>query len=135
MTRLQRLYQRAEALGLQVYFLPLQARRGISTPDGAIGMDPDRQESAAAEAVCLAHEMGHCVTGSFYTAEAGRIERLRCEARAQRWAYDALVPLEELRRLLRQGVTRPDELAEHFDVTEGFLRECLDYYKNTKNAI
>lgn len=135
MTRLQRLYQRAEALGLQVYFFPMQARRGISTPDGAIGMDPDRQENAAEEMVCLAHEMGHCMTGSFYTAETDLLQRLRCETRADRWAYCLLVPLEELRRLLEQGVTRPDELAEHFGVTEAFLRDCLDYYKNAKNAI
>ncbi|MBR5390370.1 MAG: ImmA/IrrE family metallo-endopeptidase [Clostridia bacterium] len=134
-SRLQRLYQQAEAMGLQVYFLPMQTRCGISTPDGTIGMDSNRQKSTAEELVCLAHEMGHCMTGSFYTAEADLLQRRRCEARADRWAYRQLVPLDELRRLLARGVTRTDELAEHFGVTEDFLRDCLAYYRNAKNAI
>ena len=79
--------------------------------------------------------MGHCVTGGFYTMESSMIQRARCEQRAERWAIRRLVPLPELKRALKRGITRPDELAEHFCVTEEFLRKSLRYYKEARNAL
>ena len=65
MTHLQRLYETADGLGLQICYFPMENNTAISTPDGFIGMDVDRLEDSAGELVCLAHEMGHCLTGSF----------------------------------------------------------------------
>ena len=79
--------------------------------------------------------MGHCVTGGFYTMESSTIQRARCEQRAERWAIRRPVPLPELKRALKRGITRPDELAEHFCVTEEFLRKSLRYYKEARNAL
>ena len=135
MTRLQRLRRRADRLGLRVYYLPMRRLSAISTPDGTIGMDPDKQESQACELVRLAHEMGHCMTGSFYTLDSDLCQRRRCEERADRWAIRSLVPLDELKRELRRGRTRPDELAEHFGVSEEFLRKCVVYYRDAKGVL
>lgn len=135
MTRLQGLYETADGLGLQICYFPMGQLTAISTPDGFIGMDVDKLENAAEEAVCLAHEMGHCLTGSFYTVESSLCQQRRCEERADRWAMGRLVPLEELKGLLECGVTRPDELAEHFGVPEQFLRKCVQFYKEAKGAL
>ena len=48
---------------------------------------------------------------------------------------DRLVPLEELKGLLKAGMTRPDELAEYFGVPEDFLLRCVAYYKEAKGAL
>lgn len=135
MTRLQKLYRAADGLGLQVCYLPLSRLTAISTPDGYIGLDPDKQESQATELVRLAHEMGHCMTGSFYTMDSDLCQRRRCEERADRWAIRRLVPLEELRRAMERGSLRPDELAEQFDVPEEFIRKCISYYRDAKNEL
>lgn len=135
MTRLQGLYETADGLGLQICYFPMGQITAISTPDGFIGMDVDKLENAAEETVCLAHEMGHWMTGSFYTVDSGLCQRRRCEERADRWAIGRLVPLEELKRALKSGLTRPDELAEHFGVPEAFLRKCVQYYKEAKGAL
>lgn len=58
MTRLQRLYETADGLGLQICYFPMENNTAISTPDGFIGMDVDRLENSAGELECLAHEMG-----------------------------------------------------------------------------
>ena len=135
MTRLQGLYETADGLGLQICYFPMGRITAISTPDGFIGMDVDKLENTAEETVCLAHEMGHCLTGSFYTVESSLCQQRRCEERADRWAMGRLVPLEELKGLLESGVTRPDELAEHFGVPEQFLRKCVQFYKEAKGAL
>ena len=135
MTRLQGLYETADGLGLQICYFPMGQITAISTPDGFIGMDVYKLENTAEETVCLAHEMGHCLTGSFYTVESSLCQQRRCEERADRWAMGQLVPLEELKGLLERGVTRPDELAEHFGVPEQFLRKCVQFYKEAKGAL
>ena len=135
MTQLQRLYETADGLGLQICYFPMGNLTAISTPDGFIGMDVDKLEDSAHETACLAHEMGHCLTGSFYTVDTGLCQQRRCEERADRWAMGRLVPLEELKGLLERGVTRPDELAEHFGVPEQFLRKCVQFYKEAKGAL
>lgn len=135
MTRLQDLYRTADRLGLQVCCFPLHNSPAISSPDGCIGLDKEKLPTSAEELACLAHEMGHCVTGGFYTMESSMIQRARCEQRAERWAIRRLVPLPELKRVLKRGITRPDELAEHFCVTEEFLRKSLRYYKEARNAL
>ncbi len=134
MTRLQRLYDTADRLGLQICYFPMQNSTAISTPDGFIGMDVDKLENSAGELVCLAHEMGHCMTGSFYTLDSDLHQRRRCEERADRWAICRLVPLNELKTALKQGLP-PHELAELFGVSEEFLTKCLRYYREAKGAI
>ena len=135
MTRLQGLYETADGLGLQICHLPMERLTAISTPDGFIGMDVNKLEDSARESVCLAHEMGHCLTGSFYTVDSSLQQRQRCEERADRWAMGQLVPLEELKAALKSGLTRPHELAEHFGVPEEFLIRCIQYYKEAKGAL
>lgn len=134
MTRLQRLYETADGLGLQICYFPMGRATAVSTPDGFIGMDVDKLEDSAGELACLAHEMGHCLTGSFYTLESDRCQRQRCEERADRWAMETLVPLNDLKRALEMGL-RHHELAELFGVTEEFLEKCLWYYREAKGEI
>ena len=134
MTRLQGLYETADGLGLQICYFPMEQLTAISTPDGFIGMDVDKLEDSARETVCLAHEMGHCLTGSFYTVDSSLQQRRRCEERADRWAIRQLVPLEELKRAMEAGLP-PHELAEYFGVPEPFLEKCVLYYKEAQNAL
>ena len=134
MTQLQRLYETADGLGLQICYFPMGNLTAISTPDGFIGMDVDKLEDSAHETACLAHEMGHCLTGSFYTVDTGLCQQRRCEERADRWAIRQLVPLEDLRWALEMGL-RPHELAELFGVPEEFLRRCVYYYKEVQGAL
>lgn len=93
-----------------------------------IGMDPFQIETEADERVHLAHELGHCVTGSFYNAYSEIDIRERHEIRADRRAAAWLVPVEELRYALECGITEIWNLAEHFCVTEDFMRKAIDGY-------
>ncbi len=128
MTTLTGLYTQAEAQGIEVYYFPLRASKALSTPDMDIAIDVDKLDTSYEEVVCLAHEMGHCATGSFYTVGSTQTVIGRCEERANRWAYKMLVPMEELIAALKAGITESYELAELFDVTEDFVSESIRYY-------
>lgn len=93
-------------------------------------MDPFRIETTAQERVHLAHELGHCETGSFYNVYSSLDVREKQEKRADRWAVSHLVPAEKFRRALSMGIVEVWELAEYFDVTEDFIRKAAQIYKN-----
>lgn len=133
MAELLELYNLAEAHSIDVYWFDLGAAESlsISLDDGsyAIAMDPWRMPTLADEKCKLAHELGHCETGAFYNRCAAHDLRQKHELHANRWAYEKLVPEDELIEAYRQGYHEPWELAEYFDVTEPFLRGALKYYR------
>ena len=79
----------------------------------------------------LAHELGHCVTGSFYGEHTPPADRRRMEARAERWAIGHLVPPAALTRAMEQGYTEEWELAEYFSVPHAFMHRALEHYRTT----
>lgn len=99
-----------------------------------IGMDPFQIETTAQERVHLAHELGHCETGSFYNAYADLDIRGKQEKRADCWAVARLVPADELEYAVNCGMVEIWELAEYFNVTEDFVRKAAEIY-SIKNIL
>lgn len=131
LTSLSDLYNLAENDSIQVDCFELDLCQSISIQDSAgncfIGIDPLRLESTADEKVKLAHELGHCETGSFYNKNSTLDIRGKHEQKANRWAVKRLIPKSELIYLLRMGLERW-ELAEHFNVTESFINLSIQLY-------
>ncbi len=136
MTELIELYRRAEQLNIPVYHLPLPIIGSVSTMDEegrcAIGMDLPSRRSETEQRVRLAHELGHCVTGSFYNRWSPADLRAIHENRADHEAIRTLIPVEELDQAVAEGHTEAPDLAEYFGVDEAFLRKavCLYTYGN-----
>ena len=63
---LSELYQLAEDNRIEIDYFPMRQAVSLSLPEGFIAMDVDKLMDTADEKACLAHEMGHCLTGSFY---------------------------------------------------------------------
>ena len=134
MTHLQRLYETADGLGLQICYFPMENNTAISTPDGFIGMDVERLENSAGELVCLAHEMGHCLTGSFYNRYTPYDLRQRHENRADKWAILQLVAEDALDEAVAEGCCEIWNLAERFGVTEQFMQKAVCWYVHGNTA-
>ena len=127
-----RLYEIAEEQGVRVVSFPLPECRSIAMPlaSGAVvGIDCSAPMTHAEETVCLAHELGHCATGSFYSRKTPFETRERCERRADVWCIRRLIPPQTLRRLLREG-RDADEIAEILGVTEDCVVKAYYYYKD-----
>ena len=129
---MQRLYDLAQKQYIKIYTFPMEYSRSMSvmTDDGKcfVGMDPRIQDGSVRERVHLAHELGHCVTGSFYNIHAAVDCRQRHENRANKWAVKQLIPVDALDDAIAGGCTEFWELAEKFGVTEDFVRKAVCLY-------
>lgn len=125
------LYAYAERRNIDVDWIPMWRATSLSVPLGdryAIALDPWKLGSLAQETVCLAHELGHCETGSFYNQYAALDVRQRHENRADKWAIQHLIPVEELDEAVADGCEDIPALSEHFCVTEDLMRKAVCWY-------
>ncbi len=127
------LYELAERQQISVlpFSLPENGSVSVQLPDGrtVIGMDRSVLDGGVAERVHLAHELGHCMTGSFYSVHTAVDSRRRHENRADKWSIRRLIKPEKLEEAARQGYREPWELAEYFGVTEALIRKALCLYR------
>lgn len=127
---LNALYRYADCCGIHIDCYNFSHMPSISMPDkneSYIGINPFLIHSHSEEKVMLAHELGHCSTGSFYNRYAALDIRLKHEHRADKWAIKKLVPKNELKEACKYCTNRW-ELSEYFGVTEDFMQKALDYY-------
>ncbi len=134
------IYEIAANNKISVNFLPLPKSQAMSVcaADGSchIAIDPNQLTNEADEKVKLCHELGHCITGSFYSIDNVLDLRGRHEYRANKWAIKQLVPIDDLLSALQRGITSLWELADYFGVTEWFMQKAYDYYHSQyPNAI
>ena len=133
MIPLETLYAFAEAKSYDLYWIRSGDARicSMSVTDGihcAIMMDPSKLQAEAEQRQTLAHELGHCVTGSFYTRYAKLDWRQKHENRADKWAIEQLIPADALAQAVASGHTELWDLAEYFGVTEAFMKKALCWY-------
>lgn len=107
---------------------PASGSISIMSDNGSCYIAIDNNTTSNEQLVRKAHELGHCITGSFYN----RYSRLdiisRHEYRADRWAIKKLVPEDELEQCFKQGITEIWELAEYFGIPEEFMIKACKLY-------
>jgi len=135
------LYRFAKQQNIEVLSFPMPDNGSMSymTEEGAcyIGMDDSVCDGGIRERVHLAHELGHCATGSFYSRYTAVDSRRRHENRADKWAIRRLIPVEQLDDAIADGCTDLWALAERFGVTESFIKKavCLYVHGNVSSEL
>ena len=126
------LYDLAQQQNIEVLSCPMPENGSMSvmldSGQCVIGKDQSTRDGGVQERAHLGHELGHGVTGSFYNIYAARDCRLRHENRANKWAIQALIPVDDLDQAIADGCTEIWELAERFGVTEDFMRKAVCFY-------
>ncbi|MBP3305268.1 MAG: ImmA/IrrE family metallo-endopeptidase [Oscillospiraceae bacterium] len=127
-----RLYDLAKQHNIEVIECSLPQNGSLSLMDENgkcyIGMDESVMDGDALERVHMAHELGHCETGSFYSIHTAVDCRRRHENRADKWAVRHLITESDLDLAVADGHTEIWDLADHFGVTEQFMRKAVCYY-------
>lgn len=133
MDKLLDLYSYAESKDIDVDWFTMERAEALSMPiEGGYGiaLDPWKLRTIADEYCKLAHEIGHCETGSFYSRYATRDVIQQHENRADKWAIKKIIPKDDLDRAVSEGHTELYDLAEYFGVTEDFMRKAFCWYKH-----
>lgn len=95
-----------------------------------INIDKRKTINHADEHVCMAHELGHCISGTTYTVYHTPLYRGSAEYRADYRAAQLLVPIDKLNDCIKWGITEKYDLAEYFAVTDEFIERVLYIYGN-----
>lgn len=126
------LYDYAKQRNIEVIQFPMSKNGSMSIMDDSgncyIGIDPSVQDNGSKERVHIAHEIGHCETGSFYNRYTKYDVRQRHENRADKWAIQHIIPVDALDDAVADGCCEIWELAERFGVTEQFIKKTVCYY-------
>lgn len=78
----------------------------------------------------LAEELGHYYYDATYPVSCTDLQLIsKQEYRARKWAYNVLIPLEDLITAYKNGLDNIDVLSDYFEVPSRFMSECIDYYK------
>lgn len=132
MEKLDSLLVYAEDHGIDVDWFPMNRAESLSVPLGndtyGIAIDPFKIKSTPDLIHKLAHEIGHCETGSFYNRYTKFDIRQRHENRADKWAIGQMVPVSDLDEAVADGCCEIWELAERFGVTEQFMKKAVCLY-------
>lgn len=113
---------------IKIELFPMRTVKACSIPH-SIALNPNKIKTNQELKECLAHELGHQATGSFYKLNSKFETRARMEERSTRWAVQMLIPAEDLKKAFQKGYTQAWELAEYFDVTESFIKDTVRIHK------
>ena len=127
---IEQLLEIADNRGIRIYDFKMRELRAMSLSGGYIAMDKRKFKSDTEYKCILAHEIGHCQTGSFYNIHTHVSEKELRERQANRFAAEMLVPLAELRKAMTRGISFNRILARMFDVTLEFINMVLELFEH-----
>lgn len=119
----------ADENGVTIVDVPLPGMDALCAPNGFIGIDLSRVETMAQEKVVLSHDLGHYMTGSFYSIYTKFDTRAKHEYRADKWAVHKLMPFSRMKEAMRSGVKDNWEMADYFNVTVKFVKRAFEIYE------
>ena len=117
----------SDSAGLVVKEKPVKYNNG-RIKRGKVAIRKDIPTSI--EKTCiLAEELGHYYTSSGDILDQQDISNRKQERRARVWAYDLLIGLSGIVKAYRHGCSNLYEMADYLEVTEEFLRDALERYR------
>lgn len=135
MHRLDRLDARAAELGIPVDYRIL---REDDTLDGLYiewvqfdkaGILINSHRPINVQVAALAEEIGHFQRSYGQIIKLDSIQAIKSEHSGRVAAYQNLLPCSTLKAAMRSGTCTLWELAEFFDLPEGFVKEAFQYYR------
>ena len=136
--RIDRLYALAEENNIPVDENCPDALISMSVrfSDGSKVIGMSKTENAThSKLECLAHEMGHCMTDSFYAGYSPFERRAKHENRANAWAVNEIIPFPGLCKAVKKGCHELWQLAEYFEVSIGFVEKAIKIHKDNGNTV
>lgn len=138
------LYDIAEQEKIPIHCLPLKKSCGVSVKiENTYNIAIKKHLKERIERDTLAHELGHCLTGSLYylTNKNNPCYKSNigwAECKANNWAIKTLVPLSDLKNALMESHNFYEGekyiVAEMLNISISQVDEAITYYKN-KNLL
>lgn len=130
MTELERLENEArkERVDIISYHFKSKRLKGLYC-DNTIALSK-KLKSKREKSCILAEELGHYYTSYGDIINQNVTGNRKQEQRARMWSYDRLIGFDGIIKICENNCKSLFEGAELLDITEEFLLEALDFYKN-----
>lgn len=96
--------------------------------DRNIALSKELQTSSEKKCI-LYEELGHHYTTAGNILDQSKVENRKQERHARLWAYQHALQLSDLISAYKKGYRNRYEIAEYLNVTEQFLQDALNIYK------
>lgn len=129
MTRYEDLASGEDAKDITIYDRKFNSQRikGLYC-DGSVAINCNI-DTDTEKACVLAEEIGHHVTSSGIILDQTDEENRKQERAARLWAYNRMIGLNGIISSYKSGCRSMYEIAEYLDVTEDFLSDALNCYR------
>ena len=97
--------------------------------DSSIGIS-ENLDTVEERTCVLAEELGHHYTTVGNILDMTNISNRKQERQARMWGYDKLIGLRRLIEAYEHGCRDRYELAEYLEVTDEYLQDCIDCYRD-----
>ena len=87
-------------------------------------------ETSTEKTCTLAEELGHHHTSVGNIIDMEDVSNRKQERQARFWGYNKLIGLTGIVRAFQAGCQSRHEVADLLDVTEEYLQECIDCYRD-----
>lgn len=118
----------ARARGLNVKEKYLRGRDGL-IKGNRVAIRRDLRTSVE-KSCSLVEEVGHHETSVGNILDMGKTHNCKQERQARFWGYNKKVGLRGIIKAFEAGCQSRYEMAEYLNVTEGFLQECIECYRD-----
>lgn len=145
MKKLEKLYKLASDFNISIHFFDLKhiGVLGLNVEKDnmphMIFLDHSIKQDSKLHLEVLAHELGHYFTtvGNFIDTKSYfcKLQNGKCENKADRWAYDYLIPEQELILVLNKKNFSAYDLSEYLEVSLEFLTKRLEYLSLQKHTL
>ena len=129
---LNNLYDLAEKEKIKIYDWHIEDAYGAFInidKINAIALNYNKIGTYVEEKCVLAEEIGHYYYDATYSPYCQDMQLIsKQERKAKKFAYNVLIPFENLRKAILSGKTSILSLAEYFDVTAQFMSNCIELY-------
>lgn len=129
MNSYERLQEEACKDGIEVIEMSFSNKIKGLYCDGTVAINENINTSTSKSCV-LAEELGHHYTSVGNILDMTVIENRKQERQARLWAYNKRIGLIGLIRAFEHGCRSCYEIAEYLDVTEEFLLDCIECYRD-----
>ena len=129
---LNNLYDLAEKEKIKIYDWHIEDAYGAFInidKINAIALNYNKIGTYVEEKCVLAEEIGHYYYDATYSPYCQDMQLIsKPERKAKKFAYNVLIPFENLRKAILSGKTSILSLAEYFDVAAQFMNNCIALY-------
>ena len=125
-------YKKIEDENVQILSFGISGIKGLTIcADGNCGVFiNDKEINNSDEEFCVvAHEYGHCATGTLYRLNSDESYVSQCEYRADRKAVLTFLPIDRLNDAIECGCQTSYEFSEYLDLPEKFVIMAFNHYQ------